>query len=377
MSPFALFTIWRVIGFLTAIIATLLIPYLGIFSFPEILTTHTPEFLQPFANFDGVHYLRIAQSGYEQFQHAFFPLYPLLMTLLAPVVGGNYLVAGLLISNVAFLMSLYLLRSYLHRIGVTRGHIFWVFLALLSFPTSFFFGAVYTESLFFLFMVLTLTYLTKNEYQKAAIFALLASLTRFIGVFLFIPFLVLYLHKLHQKHHERLEPLMYAMLAPILGLATYSLYLYQTIGDPLAFFHSQTAFGREAGIILLPQVYVRYIKIFFTASLSFQYFISVVEFALFNLVLVALILDLKRLLKHKDAHTPYRLGLNLFSLVGLIFPTVTGTMLSVPRFILTSLGFFVAVGEMKNEKARLAIIAAFAILHVVLLAYFIQGYFVA
>ena len=58
------------------------------------------------ANFDGMHYLSIAQDGYRQYQQAFFPLLQILIRGLEKIVG-NYLLAGMLIANSCVLAALF------------------------------------------------------------------------------------------------------------------------------------------------------------------------------------------------------------------------------------------------------------------------------
>jgi len=68
-----------------------------------------PYPLWTFANFDGVHYIRIAQDGYEQkFTQAFFPMYPILIKLFSFIALDNLLVSSLILSNAAFLAGLIL-----------------------------------------------------------------------------------------------------------------------------------------------------------------------------------------------------------------------------------------------------------------------------
>ena len=64
----------------------------------------------PFARWDSVWYLAIAQGGYDHqpARTAFFPLYPLAMRGLGTVIGSD-LIAGVLISLVAFAIALVLL----------------------------------------------------------------------------------------------------------------------------------------------------------------------------------------------------------------------------------------------------------------------------
>src|SRR5436190_2616232 len=116
---------------------------------------------------DSAWYVTIAQHGY--FWHpaaeggtnvAFTPLYPFLISIVSTLLGwvsfgwdwgnrtyGTQLAAGLLISNVSFLVALVLLmRLLVTRLG--RGGAAMIALALAALPLSFFFSAIYTEGPF-------------------------------------------------------------------------------------------------------------------------------------------------------------------------------------------------------------------------------------
>ncbi|OGK40660.1 hypothetical protein A2954_02120, partial [Candidatus Roizmanbacteria bacterium RIFCSPLOWO2_01_FULL_37_12] len=338
----------------TAILAKYIIPYLGFFPYKEIAQQfNLPSFLTSFANFDGAHYLLIAKNGYTTYQQAFFPLYPLLIRWLSPLFSNNLLLTGLIISNLSFLVGLYIFSKYLKLTTNNQQLTVWVIIFLLVFPTSFFFAAVYTEGLSFLLFISTLYFLKKEKYGASSIFAILASLTKFLGVFLIIPILLTQMAKLKsQNRNLKLKAsakLLITLFSPILGLTIYSLYLWKTMGDPFFFLNSQWAFGahRSSNIILLPQVYYRYLNIFFTANLNFQYFISLFEFFTFNFVFIILILDLIENYKLRIKNY-YFLGLNLFSLVNLLLPTLTGTFSSIPRYALFSLSFFIYLAQIKK-----------------------------
>lgn len=246
-----------------------------------------------------------------------------------------------------------------------------VIIFLLLFPTSFFFGAVYTEGLFFFLFIGTLYFIKKENYLLASIFGFLTALTKLTGLFLIIPILFSLIKK---NNNQIMKPIqLTTILSPLLGFLLYAFYLWKTTGDPLFFFHSQPAFGanRSTSFIFLPQVYYRYFNILFTANHDYQYFIALLEMSIFTLVLGVLVLDLKKNWKNYE-----RLGLNLFSLASLVLPTLTGTFSSVPRYALLSISFFLFLGEMKNKYVQIFIGLVFFLLHIFLLCFFIQGYFV-
>jgi len=351
---------------LVSYIAPRFIIYWGFFGHVNMLKAYPiPAFIRSLASFDGIYYLRIANSGYSQFEQVFFPLYPLLIRLGNVFLQNKELYVGLVISNLSFVIGLYFfLKTF-----ATKKTVWFLLALILFFPTAFYFQIFYTEGLFFLLVSLVFYLCQKKQLLPAALVAILASLTRLMGIFLALPILICALNSQNKKQ------VIYSLL-PFLGLGLYMFYLSQTVGDPLAFFHSQAVFGegRSTNLILLPQVYFRYLKILLTASLSFVYFISFLEVSIFTIFLIILGVDLKKQLRAKN---PLLLSLNLFSLVNLLLPTFTGSFMSMPRFAILSLSFFVYLSTLKNKLLKAALLAIMACLQVVLLGFFVQGYFVS
>lgn len=368
--PVLAFFLLRVYDFVVAYFAPFFLKYGGNFSHPAVLKLfNLPAFIESFANFDGLFYIRIASQGYEQFEQAFFPLYPLLMSSFS-----NKLIGGLLISNLSFLIGLFVFRNYLSLILKDKKQIFWTIIFLLVFPTSFFFGSLYTEGLFFLLVVSAFYYLKKENWLLVSLFGFLAATTRFVGVFLIVPIGLYYFLSRKKLNLKTLQ--LTALVAPLVGLGSYCFYLWRTFGSPFLFFTSQEAFsaGRSTKLILLPQVYFRYLKIFLLSEKNFGYLISALEFSVFTIVLLATGWFLFKKWKAKNWDLTI---LTFFSLINLLVPTLTGTFLSIPRFALLSLAFFIALSEIKSSRVKLMIALLFVLVHTVLLAYFIQGYFVS
>jgi len=142
-------------------------------------------------NFDGLHYLGIARFGYGYLQEVFFPLYPKLIGGVSMVVN-NYLLSGILVSNLFLLLSMLVFNNLL-RLEKYQGKIIKKSLLLLFFfPTAVFFGSVYTESLFLFLVLLTFYFAKKGKYHWAGIVAGLASYVRFAGIFLLPALLIEY-----------------------------------------------------------------------------------------------------------------------------------------------------------------------------------------
>lgn len=400
---FGLFVIFRALTFLAAYIAPNFIPYLGFFPYKAELDVYPePDWVTSWANFDGIHYMTIAGQGYQQYEEAYFPLYSILMHYVALLFKKDYLLAGLVVAGVAFFFGLWFFSRYVKGIFNDKKKVLWALTFLLIFPTSFFFGAVYTEGLF-LFMAAGYLYsIRANKPGMAIFFGYLAGLTRLVGVFLIIPFIVeLYTKHLqaNAQHKTKLKPaqLLWKSLldmlsdlaknpvkavpffTPLLGLLTYMGYLMIKTGDALYFLTTQPVFGanRSTSIILLPQVIYRYIKIFITADHNYQFYGAIIEFSMFMFAFCLLLWELWRLWKRKfDKDVPARLGLNLFSLANIILPTLTGTLTSTPRYAIFCLSIYLILAEIKQTWLKVILSVIFLCLNLLFLGLFIQGYFI-
>jgi hypothetical protein len=101
--------------------------------------------------FDTLWYVKIATQGYspDDGSTVYFPLYPLLIKLLGKVLLENYLLAVLVVSNVAYVGVLFYLYKLAElELGKAASRRSVLYLSVL--PTAFFFLVAYTESLFLL-----------------------------------------------------------------------------------------------------------------------------------------------------------------------------------------------------------------------------------
>lgn len=138
---------------------------------------------------DALWYLGIAHFGYTGPQStAFFPLYPLIVGVLAAPTGGAWVYPiGLIVSNLAFLGALLLLHVLVAgRFG--EGTALRAVTLLAVFPTAFFTFAPYNESLFLFLSLACFLALERRRWALAGAMAGLAALTRSAGLLLVIPF---------------------------------------------------------------------------------------------------------------------------------------------------------------------------------------------
>lgn len=329
-----------------------------------------PYFLWSRANFDGIHYLMIAKFGYGVYEQAFFPLYPKLVRMATPVFGGKNLLAGLFISNLSLLLALFIFYKLaildIQERAAKRAVFF-----LLFFPTSFFLGMVYSESVF-LFLILGSFYLArKRKWLLAGIFGGLASYTRLVGVFLF-PALLYEWWSGREVRNERWEVgnMLKVFIIPT-GLLVYMKFLWQKYGDPLMFLHVQPSFGAERSggrIILIYQVFWRYLKMVLTTKSDPLYFTVWLE------VLVAISFLILFILAYR---AKIRFSYLIFSAFAYFIPSLSGTFSSLPRYCLVLFPAFIYLGMLKNKVVRTVVLAVFGILLVISTTLFFRGYWVS
>jgi Mannosyltransferase (PIG-V) len=176
---------------------------------------------------DSVHYLNIAQHGYTNPPDtAFFPLYPWLMRAVAMIVQ-SYVLAGVLISVASFAVALVLLhRLTKEELGSKVAD---STLLLLAFaPLSFFFTAVYSESLFLALCVGTFYLAKRQRFGLASLAACGATLTRVPGLVLVVPLAMMYLQSRGPLLRPSLGTLIRAVplvIAPALTFGGFCVYL--------------------------------------------------------------------------------------------------------------------------------------------------------
>ncbi|MBU1031781.1 glycosyltransferase family 39 protein [Patescibacteria group bacterium] len=326
------------------------------------------------ANFDGEHYLSIAIFGYKHLEQAFFPVYPILMSffskpdpydLFTSLVNST--LAGLIISNVSFVLALIFLWELI-RIDFSKKIAYLTIILLLIFPTSFYFGAVYNESLFLLLSVLVFYSARKGKWFVAGVLGLIASATRVFGILL-LPALLI---EIWQQKAD-FSKAFWVLLVPF-GLGAYMWYLYLTIGDPIAFYNLQRLIGEQhqPGITTLPQVYFRYIKMMATTSIQNPIFQTVVLEFLVGLAFF--------LLPIYGYFKKIRFSYLIYAMIGFVAPTIQGSFSSTPRYVLILFPSFLAAAIFVTKLPKLIKVVFLLLSFFVLIietALYLRGYWVA
>jgi Gpi18-like mannosyltransferase len=146
-----------------------------------------------FVRWDSLWYINLARSGYSTIEPtdqlgatnlAFYPTYPALIWLVGHLTGLSAAVAGILISNAAFLAALFVIYALGRQIGGSRLNALIAVLLISFVPQGFVFSAVYTESLFVLVTAASMLAYGRRHYVAAAVLAAIGSSIRSNGVFI-------------------------------------------------------------------------------------------------------------------------------------------------------------------------------------------------
>jgi hypothetical protein len=384
----ALLARWRAVdpyakwSFAVAAVSRLLIFAVGALA-PVILRTHDVNsimrfpaaelysgwlgrLLNPWTHFDGVWFIHIAKEGYRLDNNtpAFFPVYPLALRIGGYLTGGNYQVAGIVLSLLSFFAAMIVLYRLVAADFSPRIAFYSVLFVSLS-PVSFFFQAVYSESLFLLASVSCFLLVRRHRWALAGVAGMLAAATRLAGVFLLLPMLLEY-RRQDQAARRGDRALLWFLLVPA-GVALYAVYLAWSTGDPGTFGGAERAWGRDPAVPFVT-LWQAATKAYFGLTqlvtghgvpadpayvgetLAFiqreTAIVNLVSFAALAFALAALILAWRRL----------PLGYLLYGLaivcLPLMAPRPQVPLMSMPRFVLVAFPVMVAVAALTDRRPR-------------------------
>ena len=328
-----------------------------------------PKWLLLWGNFDGAHYINIAENGYSfGLSQAFFPLYPQLIRWLNLNLIHNSILSGLLISTLSLIGFVYIFIK-LGRLDYSLKTIRWAIIFLLLFPTSFFFFSIYTESFFLFLTALTFYLARRKKFILAAIIAGLASATRLVGIFL-LPALLWEYYQVYKK--PKLLPLVGLTILASSGLFGYLSYLQSRFQNFLIFVSTQPGFGagRQVDtIVMIYQVIFRYLKMFITVSPQNDIYLVLVFEFLISLLFIGLIIFayIKK----------FRLSYLIFFIPSFLLPTFTGSLASMPRYVLAGFPLFYLLANIKSKYFKISWLAISLLLLTWAFVRFSQGYWIS
>lgn len=358
-----LFIFWRLGLLLATYLGTKVVSpsYNGGLGAPTF--TKNFDYWLSWAQWDGGYYFSIAQRGYLFIKdYAFFPLYPILIHYLE-IFGLGLLASGLIISNVSFIVFLIIFYKFLqenYSVDIAKNTV----ITFLAFPTTFFAVAYYSEGLFLMFAAATFLFLGEKKYLGVSITIILASLTRFAGSFLIVSFIYHYSKSISFDIKKISSTILFVIFSAM-GIFVYSLYQFYRLNNPIGFISTQTLWQREINDPASTIVGHIFMLVLNPNPHFDQYF----DIAVTLLFLGLLIGGVKKI----------KSSLWIFSMLVILIPSASGTLTSMSRYALGSLGAFIVAGEILSRypKLRSPIWAASLALQAILATRFITGYWVA
>ncbi|MBA3468152.1 MAG: hypothetical protein H0T53_00780 [Herpetosiphonaceae bacterium] len=151
-------------------------------------------FITPWNQQDAPRYMSIAQTGYAiaDGRSAFHPLLPLLMAGLGRLLGGQYILAGLIVNDLAcvgVLATLYRLVALDYPRKIARNTLVW----MLYSPVGFMLLLPYTETLALGWILLSFWFARHDRWLAAGLCGALATLAKQPAIVLLLALLVEYL----------------------------------------------------------------------------------------------------------------------------------------------------------------------------------------
>jgi len=386
-----LFFFWRIFLFIPLFVGDFILKFHKGYEYVHLWKFVQPYFpvnsvlLYPWANFDGIHYLMIASQGYSN-NLGFMPLFPIALNLVANLFGGGetfsivYFLTGFFLANIFFLISLFIFFKLL-RLDYSKSKTLQTIIFLVIFPTSFFFGAIYSESMFLLLTLLSFYFARKGQWFFAGIVGFFLPITRIVGIFILPALIVEFFQqenilKKWKKlaYIERIKIIKKSI--PIffipLSIVFYSIYNYLQKGDYLYFLHAHGNVGNSRtvdGLVFIPQTVYRYFKILISVpTVQAEWWVSLLEITVFLLVIWLLILAFKY---------KVRLSYLVFAALCFLLPVSSGTFSGLPRYALILFPIFIAITLATNKTRKILHVVFSILLLFILLMFFSKGCFIA
>jgi len=213
----------------------------------------TPSpFWDAFARHDSGWYFDIARKGYNatnaiaggRSNIAFAPVYPLLMRYVGRMFGrapGDVYLGGIVVSWVCFALAMVVLYR-LAALDLPRRRAERAVLLTAIFPFSFFFGAVYTESTFLLFTLLSFYGFRTQRWAVGGLSGAIATATRVTGIMMW-PALAWLAWKSAPPTSKDRAAAAAGLAVATLGFVGYCAYIYDITGQPLLWATALTRWG--------------------------------------------------------------------------------------------------------------------------------------
>lgn len=359
---------FRLVSAGAAFLANVVFPSYQDQGFSVFRTDHA--FWDTFARYDAGWYHGIASQGYIYGEGgrnnlAFFPVYPMLMRAGGTLLGGrqeDFYFAGIVVSWLAFSAAMTLLYR-LALLDLPRPAAIRAVIYAAVFPFAYFFGLVYSESLFLLALVAAAYGLRTQRWLAAAAAGAVMTATRVTGV-MAVPGLALLAWQIASGDRRRLLAGGAAVAASLLGIGAYGLFNVWMSGTPLAWYHAITYWGYEpggnpfGGVARLSQALLTRPYHFLTTERMAPYDTLNALSAIAALALVPLI------------WRRFNAGYALIVVAGLLLPLSSGQFEGLGRYCSVQFPIALALASLQGEVRHHVLLSASAIFYALGLAMF-------
>ncbi len=332
----------------------------------------TNQFWDTFARWDSGWYVGIARDGYAFVEGgrsnlAFFPAYPLSMRAAGLALGGrteHFFLGGILVSWVAFLAAMVLLYA-LARLDLDQATAERVVVYAALFPSAYFFGLVYSESLFLCLMLATVYAVRSRRWAIAGVVGAVAMCSR-VNAIMALPALAWLAWRAAGRDRHQLASAAIALAAMASGFAAWCGYVYMLSGNPFEWAASITRWNYTPGgppwqplVGLLTALWTRAYQFLTTEHAAF--------YDTYNgLVATSVVLS-----------TPYvwwrfGAGYGLFMLANLALPLSTGQFEGLGRYCSVLFPFSLGLAALiRSATGHALVVATFAMLFALGLSMFV------
>ncbi len=307
------------------------------------------------AHWDSFWYLDVAQNGYvfkgvgQLSNIVFFPLYPMLVRVVSFLSLVNPVAIGWILSMIfLFLALVYFSKLILEFHSEISFEL--PLLLLLTFPTAFFLNSIYAESLFLFLSIASFYYALRKNFVLAGIFGFLASLTRIVGILLFIPLIWEYFT---HRPRSSVFNLLSIFLVP-LGTFGFFLFHYYRFGDFFLYLKVQSWWGRGFSVN-------RDHLLLLTHSAGVN-LLTDIMFAVFAIIVTYFVF--------KKLRTSY----GLYMVATLVVALGTGTFMSIGRYVLVLFPVYILLASVKNQYLQFTYLFLSILLLAMNITLFVNNY---
>ena len=249
----------------------------------------------PFSNWDGQHYLLLADKGYGFVQQSqgFFPFFPMLIKFFGCFTRNLYLSAFMV--NFVFSYLFVVIFYNYAREYCTKENALKSVMLVLAYPSAIFLTVFYSEAVF-LFLLFGFLYLYRKENYWSTVFSALMPFARAQTVFIFGALLIGLLWRILKKDKVNYVYEFINLLCMITGFLLYFIFMYLTTGSPFSGIEAQKRFVFGFSLVnsINPSHFVAYL--FHGTEGLFSYNNSIID----KVFVILLLASIPLIIKSKD-----------------------------------------------------------------------------